>query len=130
MSAPTIRFTSDLHLFHDRVATLRGFASVAEWHRSLVERWCAQVKPQDQTWVLGDPPPGGGHLNEALELIASLPGEKHLILGNHDAAHPMHRSSHRMVRRYFPVFTSVQVHARRRIAGRSEVHPEPWRVSL
>jgi len=52
------------------------------------------------------------------QLIAELPGTKHLIAGNHDRCHPMHRDAHNWQRRYLEVFDSVQSFARRRIAGR------------
>lgn len=111
-----IYFTSDLHLCHAKVAEIRGFATTAEHDARIATSWAAVVKPHDQVWVLGDLT-GGGHLDEALALIAALPGEKHLILGNHDQAHPMHRDSHRKMARYFPTFTSVQLHARKSIGG-------------
>lgn len=117
MTAPRIFFTSDPHMFHDKVARLRGFDDPADWQAFFTERWNDVVRHQDQVWILGDLT-GGGHLSEALALMGSLPGEKHLILGNHDQAHPMHRDSHRKLRHYAEVFASVQLHAQRRIAGR------------
>ena len=56
-------------------------------------------------------------LAEVLDRIGNLPGTKHLILGNHDTAHPKHRDAHRHQRTYLRVFESVQVMARRRIDG-------------
>jgi calcineurin-like phosphoesterase family protein len=52
---------------------------------------------------------------EALAITASLPGTKHLIAGNHDPCHPMHRDAHKWQAAYLQVFASVQPFARRRI---------------
>jgi calcineurin-like phosphoesterase family protein len=107
--------TSDPHLFHEKVAGIRGFATVADHNAAWMDS-CAGLKKNDQLWILGDLT-GGGHIPEALNLLGMLPCELHLILGNHDAAHPMHRDSHRRQSVLFPTFASVQVHARKSIAG-------------
>ena len=124
MTTPTIRrplrgvfYTSDLHLFHDKVARTRGFPDHPSHDRHMAQVWDANVHPAAQVWVLGDLT-GGGRTEDALDWIAERPGEKHLVLGNHDEGHPLHRDSHRKVRRYFRVFHSVQLHASRRINGR------------
>lgn len=117
MSAPAIYFTSDLHLFHDEVAFTRGFASVDAWHAHLGHHWWSTVRPKDQVWLLGDLT-GGGHVGEALEFIGGLPGEKHILWGDYDGGHPMHRDSHRKMGEYLSVFASAQVAAQRRIGGR------------
>jgi calcineurin-like phosphoesterase family protein len=78
-------FTSDQHfgdhrrLFIDR----RPFASVEDMDRAMRERWNAAVRPDDTVWHLGDltrlrEP---GRLDD---LLSSLHGEKHLIIGNND----------------------------------------------
>jgi len=110
-------FTSDLHLKHAKVAELRGFNSTEEHDQAIVDNWRSVVNPKadDQVWVLGDiaaSAPG-----YALDVIHSLPGTKHLILGNHDAAHPMHRNAHHKLRQYLWAFESVAMAARRRIEG-------------
>lgn len=110
-------FTSDPHFGHPFVAGLRGFDSVAAHDTALFERWAAVVRPADQVWVLGDL--ALSKLTEALVITAGLPGEKHLILGNHDKAHPVNRDSHKWQRRYLEVFASVQTMARRKIQGKS-----------
>jgi len=112
----TAWFTSDLHLGHRFVAQLRGFSSVDEHDEVLSDAWRKVVRHDDQIWVLGDVAVGG--LTHALDLVDSLPGRKHLIAGNHDACHPMHRESHKYQGRYLTVFGSVQAFARRRINGR------------
>ena len=61
-----------------------------------------------------------GSLNatrNAINLLATLPGTKRLILGNHDPAHPMYRDSHKHMAMYYPTFDSVQLHARKSVGG-------------
>ena len=111
----TVWFTSDLHISHEKVAAIRGFRFPSEHDETIRKNWLNQVEKDDQVWVLGDLAVHGYHA--ALEFLTDLPGRKHLILGNHDAAHPMHRNAHRFQSRYFSVFDSVQTFARRRING-------------
>lgn len=108
-------FTSDLHLGHRLVAGLRGFDSVDDHDTAIIQNWEKVVRKDDQVWVLGDltlNSPG-----PALEIVRDLPGTKHLVAGNHDPCHPMHRHSHRWQPKYLEVFASVQAFARRRING-------------
>lgn len=108
-------FTSDLHFGHRLVAGHRGFESIEEHDAAIVANWLKDVGPKDQVWVLGDLAVSSPKV--ALATIAGLPGEKHLIAGNHDGCHPMHRDAHRRVGAYLEVFASVQSAARKRIAG-------------
>lgn len=118
-------FTSDLHIGHEMVAVQRflpskidGTASIG-WHDAmLAHRWDENVRPDDQVWVLGDLTLGGTEaVAHGLNWISDRPGVKHLIAGNHDPVHPMHRDAHRWQSAYLKVFASVQAFARRRIAG-------------
>ena len=111
----TVWFTADPHLYHQKVAEIRGFTTVDEFNAAWMDS-CSSLRKNDQLWILGDLT-GGGHLIEALNLIGRLPGELHLILGNHDGAHPMYRDSHRKMALYYPTFTSVQLHARKSLEG-------------
>lgn len=115
MVASKVWALSDPHLYHDKVSQIRGF-STEEYVELFAEDWESKVRPKDQVWTLGDLT-GGGHLSEAFALLKSLPGEKFLIIGNHDGCFPGHRDSHRRLKRYFEVFESVQLHARRSING-------------
>jgi calcineurin-like phosphoesterase family protein len=117
-----IFFTSDLHIGHRYVAELRGFGSVEEHDAALAERWDAVVNPSndraDQVWILGDISVGGNRAElAALAWLMQRPGIKHLIAGNHDHAHPMHRESHKWQKKYLGVFESVQAFAVRKING-------------
>lgn len=79
----------------------------------------ATAGDDDIVWVLGDlaVTHQPARLGRVLDRIDDLPGVKHLILGNHDTAHPRFRDSHRHQRTYLRVFQSVQSMARRRING-------------
>ena len=85
----TIWLTSDWHFNHDKefVYKPRGFSSVEEMNREIVQRYNSCVKPEDEVYVLGDCMLGGGSegaRSKGLELIAQLNGKLHIILGNHD----------------------------------------------
>ncbi len=121
---PRTFYTSDLHLDHEKVATLRGFESTAAHDAELVSRWCAVVHPEDTVYVLGDVTgtQRKDTLEYALGVLRSLPGKKHLNAGNHDPVHPMHRRSFaRWFPRYAEVFETVSPFLRRRIGGHEVV---------
>lgn len=135
----TVWFTADPHFGHRLVAGLRGFDDPIAHDEAIVDNWCAAVRPDDQVWVLGDLAVSSP--KAALGTLGWLPGRKHLILGNHDTAHAMHRTAHKHQGAYLAVFESVQLAARRRIAGqvvllshfpysadRAEVRYPQWRL--
>lgn len=122
----SVWFTSDLHIGHAKVAEIRGEEFVCgllakdavEYHDAyLGEHWDLVVKESDQVWVLGDISSGTktGQL-KALEWIKERPGQKHLICGNHDSCHPLHRDSHKWQGIYLEAFESVQMAGRRKIS--------------
>lgn len=112
-------FTSDLHLGHGFVAKLRGFDSAEEHDAEIMENWARKVHKGDQVWVLGDlaVTSSAARIELLIGRIGTLPGVKHLIPGNHDACHPMHRDSHKYQSLYSRGFESVQPFARRRVNG-------------
>lgn len=110
----TTWFTSDLHLGHEFVSRLRGFDSDTDWHDGVIFRnWRDRVSENDRVWVLGDI--AMKDFDYALDCLATLPGEKHLIAGNHDSVSPIHRQGWKHTRRYLEVFSSVQAYGRIRI---------------
>lgn len=76
--------TSDLHFCHDRefVYHARGFNSVHEMNKTIVENWNSLVEPEDDVYLLGDVMLGD--LEDGLACLAQLHGRIHVIVGNHD----------------------------------------------
>lgn len=80
-----IWFTSDTHFGDPRILRIdrRPFRDLPSHDAALVANWNAVVAPEDEVWHLGDFALGPD--DEAVaELIASLNGTKHLIIGNND----------------------------------------------
>lgn len=133
-------FTSDLHLGHERVAQLRGFSDVETHDAAILDNWISAVDPIDIVWMLGDL--CLGNPEPAINALLGLPGRKHLISGNHDKCHGLHKDAHKWQPRYLAAFDSVQTFARRNINGedvllshfpyRMDHTPEPrygqWRL--
>lgn len=101
--------TSDTHLGHDKVAQIRGFEDHREHDEHLARRWDKRVCDGDEVWVLGDLAMNGWA--DRIAWFTQRPGIKHLVLGNHDRAHPMHRNSHKHLRTFLAVFETVQTSA-------------------
>lgn len=117
---PRTFYTSDLHLGHEKVAALRGFPSAVEHDRALEDAWRALVQPEDTVYVLGDVTgtASARTVQHALAVLRTLPGIKHLIAGNHDAVHPMHRRTFaRWMPVYLSTFDTVTPFLRRKIGG-------------
>lgn len=79
-----IWFTSDLHFCHNKEFLFqpRGFNTVEDMNEAIVQNWNSIVTPFDDIYVLGDL-----MLNDnekGIELLNSLKGNIHVILGNHD----------------------------------------------
>ena len=91
--SPRVFYTSDLHIGHGRVADIRGFTSTRDHDAAIREAWCAEVTARDTVYILGDVAVSG--FPYALGFLKALPGRKHLVAGNHDPVHPMHRRTDR-----------------------------------
>lgn len=81
-------WTSDLHFGHPKMLRERPFKTLVKHDEHLVKRWNKQVKDGDEVWILGDLTPL--RLARIEGLLSRMAGEKKLILGNHDTAHPLH----------------------------------------
>lgn len=80
-----IHLTSDLHMFHDRafIYEPRDFKSVQAMMDYYRQEWLGNVAKQDDIYIVGDFCLGTDY--DAIEqLVKSLPGNKHLLIGNHD----------------------------------------------
>lgn len=78
-------FTADTHFGHPGALGLyrRPFTSVVEMNAAMVANWNAAVGPDDDVWHLGDFALRMSTA-DADALLRSLPGHKHLIVGNND----------------------------------------------
>jgi calcineurin-like phosphoesterase family protein len=77
-----IFFTSDCHFGHAKLAQMRGFSSIEEHDRVIASAWRDAVGRSDEVNVIGD---FSFHkLERTIGILRSLPGQKHLIVGNHD----------------------------------------------
>ena len=79
-----IYFTSDLHLNHDRdfIYKPRGFYTVYEMNKTIIENWNSIITENDTVYVLGDLMLGDNEI--AIKLIEQLRGNIIVIVGNHD----------------------------------------------
>ena len=111
-----IWFTSDPHWGHRFVAGIREFDTPEDHDAALLEAYHEHVKARDSVWWLGDLTVSSP--KHGLEMVAKVPGRHHLIWGNHDNGHPMHRDSYRRQAQYREVFDSQQPFIRKRIEGR------------
>lgn len=76
--------TSDLHIGHNRefVWEDRGFSSIEEHDRALVENWNSLISPEDTVYILGDVMLKDTEYG--IPILKSLNGNLHIIRGNHD----------------------------------------------
>lgn len=80
-----IFFTADTHFGHNKIIKYcnRPFSDANDMDRSMIINWNNRVSKNDTVYVLGD-----FSFNkkgkEISDLLKSLNGEKHLIIGNHD----------------------------------------------
>ncbi len=80
-------YSADLHFGHHRIIDFckRPFASTAEMNAALIANFQACVAHDDDLWILGDFAFGRADDTAQFESwFHSLPGRKHLIIGNHD----------------------------------------------
>lgn len=147
-----IWFTSDIHIGHTTIAKIRAeqfnhdlFTSrtdenefdeweqdVTNWHDSwLALKWDTTLSSGDVVWLLGDISSGTktaqlASLAWVRERIENTGAEVHLVAGNHDAAHPMHRDSYKWQPICLETFKTVQAFARRRIPYDHEGHADAF----
>ncbi len=81
-----IWLTSDLHLGHDRdfIWGPRGFNSVEEHDRAIIQNWNNLVSWDDEVWLLGDCMLGDNE--SGIRKLNQLAGNIYIITGNHDSA--------------------------------------------
>jgi calcineurin-like phosphoesterase family protein len=86
---PLDLYSADPHFCHLAQAQRRGYATVDEHDRAVIDTWNTHVRPFDRVFLGGDC--GLGREEAVLERLSELNGLFALAAGNHDAVHPMHR---------------------------------------
>lgn len=102
-------FTSDGHAGHDLVARERGFASHVEHDRERKRLYLKAVRPDAIAHHLGDE--AMGDWRAGLAELATWPGTRHLVAGNHDRLHPLNPNGHRFQDDFRGAFASVSLHS-------------------
>ena len=87
-------FTSDTHFYHKNIIKHcnRPFDNLYYMHKALIEVWNNKVPPEATVFHLGDFA-YKSNIEMIKELIGSLNGSIHLILGNHDYQNNFNRPS-------------------------------------
>lgn len=80
----TTYFIGDLHFNHANIITYSRtqFTTITEHNEALSDNWCSVVKPNDNVYLMGDI--GMGQRELMWPIVKKLPGNKFLIMGNHD----------------------------------------------
>lgn len=103
---------SDPHFGHALAAKDRGFDTVVAHDMALMHTFRKMFREGDDIWWLGDMAFDGWRVRVG-QALGLLPGRHHLVLGNHDRAHPLNSRAHEYQGRYFELgFSSVSLFAR------------------
>lgn len=81
-------FTSDIHFGHQKILEYcpnRPYSTLAEHDAAITREWQEKVAPEDHIYFLGDLTLAGDPFI-VLHILDQLPGNIHLVLGNHDRA--------------------------------------------
>lgn len=114
----TTWFTSDIHWGHKKIVEYshRPFANIEEHDKYFASMWSKTVKHDDIVWILGDLSIESSW-SYALSILASLPGRKRLVTGNHDQAWTGKPDFMKYMAEYLKVFEFVSPWARTKING-------------
>jgi len=80
----TLRFISDTHFGHEKMAERRGWSSVKSMDEHMISRWNSVVKKGDMTVHVGDFAHNKVTTKQVNDILMRLNGQVHLVLGNHD----------------------------------------------
>jgi len=114
----TTWLTADSHFGHKLVAHDRGYDFADEHDAALLRTHAKAFRDGDDIWWLGDMAFDGwkDRVGHALNV---LPGRHHLVLGNHDRAHPLNSRAQDYQATYFALgFSSVSLFARVSYGGK------------
>ena len=87
----TIWMTADWHLSHESIIgyTGRPWKNAKQMNHWILKNYCDLVQPGDSVYMVGDlSMRRRDYLSWYYHIFSSLPGTKHLILGNHDSLDP------------------------------------------
>lgn len=77
-------YIADLHFGHMNILSYdnRPFTDIKAHDKALIDLWNERITSDDDVYILGDV--SWYPLNKTVDIIKSLEGRKHLIIGNHD----------------------------------------------
>lgn len=84
-------YISDPHFFHKNIVGVgknfdkRPYETLEEMHNDMKNKWNTVVTNADHVYITGDML--WKNTEEGIDLVRSLNGNKHLIVGNHDSLH-------------------------------------------
>ncbi len=125
-----IFFTSDHHFSHQNIIRYCGrpFVSAEEMDAVMMRTWNEAVAPNDEVFYLGD----FSLSAQGVRTIApQLNGTKHLIMGNHDLCHPVHKKKAAAASAAYleAGFVSLEISREIEIAGESVLlHHLPYLI--
>jgi len=83
MNNMNLFFSADSHYYHKNLAIIhRGFNSIEEMNELMIDNYNKKVTKNDHIYILGDF--SFGTVEQTLEILNRLNGNKFLIIGNHD----------------------------------------------
>lgn len=107
--------TGNLCLFDQNMARARGYDNAQEAVDHVLDEWHGEVGKNDHVWILGNL--SVYKAVEALSLIRTLPGYKHLMYGPRDLLSPAVRQPWEHHGMYHREFVEHSVFSRRRFSG-------------
>ena len=77
-------YTADFHLFHNNIINYcdRPFANIWDMHDAIVNGVNVTIEPNDELFILGDV---SFYADKVIPILEAMNGQKHFIIGNHDA---------------------------------------------
>lgn len=111
-----IYYIADLHLYSQAVNQKSGrpFPNAVDMTETILQNWRDTVSASDKVYVIGDVCKYNLPDGRLQQIFQELPGEKHLILGNHDIVY-------RYKKAFFRCFSTVKKYDKIIDAGRHVV---------